>query len=188
MLTMADFYVYFDNQKQILSVSGRKDPTSPHRYTVFPREDVIGFMDGSMRASEYQIVENRKTGKVKIEKRKTAVLSIQTLDDKLYKIESLTKDYFDVKIIHKNNSLHFKLNEEKRKNLLGDASDITINGADTLEFFITSKDDPHFLKQHISINVAEFIKQDIEVKYEQDLDISIYTKRVYEDYCYEFRG
>ena len=76
---MADFYVYFDNQKQIVSVSGRKDPTSPHRYTVLPREDAIGFMDGSMRASGYQIVENRKTGKVTIEKKKTNVISVQTL-------------------------------------------------------------------------------------------------------------
>jgi hypothetical protein len=83
--------------------------------------------------------------------------------------------------------LQFKLNAKKRKNLLGDASDITINGANTLEFFITLKDDPHFLKKHISINVADFIKQDIKVEYEQDLDISIYTKRVYEDYCYEDR-
>ena len=184
---MADFYIYFDNQKQIVSVSGRKDPTSPYRYTVFSREDAIGFMDGSMRTSEYQIVENRKTGKIAIEKKKTSVISIQTLDDKLYKIEPLTTGQFDVKIIHKNNSLHFKLNAEKRENLLGDASDITINGASTLEFFITSKDDPHFLKKHISINVADFIKQDIKVEYEQDLDISIYTKRVYEDYCYEDR-
>ena len=184
---MADFYIYFDNRKQIVSVSGRKDPTSPHHYTVFPREDVIGFMDGSMRSSEYQVVENRKTGKVTIEKKKTNVVSIQTLDDKLYKIEPLTKDNFDVKIIHKNSSLQFKLNAKKRKDLLGDASDITINGADTLEFFITSKNDPHFLKKHIRISVADFIKQDIKVEYEQDLDISIYTKRVYEDYCYEDR-
>ena len=184
---MAEFYVYFDDTGQILSISGRKDTTSQHRFTTFPREEVIEFMEGIKSMANYYISENRKTGKVRIQEKITNEITVQTLDTKLYKIEPLTKDNFDVKIIHKNDSLQFKLNAKKREDLLGDASDVTVNGATTLDFFITAKNDPHFLKKHISINIAEFIKQDLDIEYKQDLDISIYTKRVYEDYCYEVR-
>jgi len=185
---MAEFYVYFDDTGQILSISGRKDTTSQHRFSTFPREEVIDFMEGIKSMANYYISENRKTGKVRIQEKITNEIIVQTLDDKLYKIEPLTKDNFDIKIIHKNGSLHFKLNTEKGKNLLGDAFDITINGATTLEFFITAKNDPHFLKKEISIAIISLIKQDITVDCTGQLgEFSIYTKRVYEDYTYEDR-
>ena len=183
---MAEFYLYFDDNGQILSVSGGKDATSTSRYAVFPEEEVIGFMNGNLSPANYQIIENRKTGKVKIEEKITNEIVIQTLDSKLYKIPALTNDNYDVKIIQDNLSLQFKLNEKKRQELLGNATDVTVNGATTLEFFVTAKDDPHFLKKYITINIADFIKQDINFEYKKDLEASIYTKRVFEDYTYDY--
>ena len=184
---MAEFYVYFDDTGQILSISGRKDTTSQHRFSTFPREEVIDFMEGIKSMANYYISENRKTGKVRIQEKITNEIIVQTLDDKLYKIEPLTKDNFDVKIIIDYNIMHITLHENIRKELLRDASDITINGATTLQFFITKKDDPHFLKKEIIIDIINLIKQDITVDCTPLGEFSIYTKRVYEDYCYEIR-
>ena len=55
---MAEFYLYFDDNGQILSVSGGKDATSTSRYAVFPEEEVIGFMNGNLSPANYQIIEN----------------------------------------------------------------------------------------------------------------------------------
>tara|TARA_Y100000780_G_scaffold190762_1_gene178563 strand:+ start:34 stop:591 length:558 start_codon:yes stop_codon:yes gene_type:complete len=184
---MSDFYIYFNDQKQITSVSGRKNEELTDRFGTFPREEVIDFMNGNKSFVNYQIVENRKTGKIRIEEKKTNEVVVQTLDDKLYKIQPLTNDHYDVKIIIENNIMHIALHENIRKDLLGDASDITINGATTLQFFITKKDDPHFLKKEIIIDIINLIKQDITVDCTPLGEFSIYTKRVYEDYTYEDR-
>lgn len=184
---MDNFYVYFDEQHNIISVSGGKDTTSNDRFATFPKEEVIGFMDGTLALANYYIIENRKTGKVTLQEKITNEVSVQTLDDKLYKIQFLTNDDFDVKITkdNKNKTINFELNANKRKDLLGDASDITINGANVLDFFITKQDDPHFFLKHIRIDIIDFIKNDIKLEYTEDLNnTSMYTKRVYEHYTF----
>ena len=73
------------------------------------------------------------------------------------------------------------------RNGLNDSGDsITINGVNELDFFFTKLDDPHFLKKHVSFSVEEFISNDIKIEYTEDLkNISVFTKRIYDDYIYE---
>ena len=187
MLLMADLYVYFDDSNQIVAVSGNKDATASTRYAIFPGEDVSGFILGTMNMNDFVVRENRKTGKVTLEKKVTHEISTRTIDNTLHKLPNINNQ-FQIKVLNniEKKSLVFILNIDLRDSLIQSGDSITINGVNELDFFFTKLDDPHFLKKHVSFSVGEFISSDIKVEYTEDLkNISVFTKRIYDDYIYE---
>ena len=187
MYQMPDLYVFFDDSNQIVAVSGNKDASSSNRYAIFPEEDVAGFILGTMNMNDFVVRENRKTGKVTLEKKVTHEILIRTIDNTLYKLPKINNQ-FQIKVLNniKKNSLVFILNVDLRDSLIQSSDSITINGVNELDFFFTKLDDPHFLKKHVSFSVGEFINSDIKVEYTEDLkNISVFTKRIYDDYIYE---
>jgi len=184
---MGDLYVYFNDSNQIVSVSGNKDVTSPNRYAAFPEDEVAGFILGTMNMTEYVVRENRQTGKVVIEKKITQEISVRTVDNTLYEIPK-SNNQFQIKVLNSlsNNTLTFILDSGLRNSLTQAGDSITINGVNTLHFFFTELNDPHFLKKHVSFSVEEFLSKDVEVVYTENLtNASVYTRRIYDDYIYE---
>ena len=187
MYQMANLYVFFDDNNQIIAVSGNKGAITSARYAIFPEEDVAGFSLGTMNMNDFVVRENRKTGKVTLEKKITHEISIRTIDNTLYKLPKINNQ-FQIKVLNntKQNSLVFILNIDLRDSLIQSGDSITINGVNELSFFFTELDDPHFLKKHVSFSVEEFITNDIKIEYTEDLkNISVFTKRIYDDYIYE---
>jgi len=187
MRLMADLYVYFDDSNQIVAVSGNKDATASTRYAIFPGEDVAGFILGTMNMNDFVVRENRKTGKVTLEKKITHEISVRTIDNTLYKLPK-SNDQFQIKVLNsiEKNCLVFILDADLRGTLIASGDSITINGVNELNFFFTKVDDPHFFKKHINFSVEEFISSDIEIEYTEDLkNVSVFTKRIYDDYIYE---
>jgi len=184
---MSDLYVFFDDSNQIVAVSGNKDAIPATRYAIFPEEDVAGFILGTMNTNDFVIRENRKTGKVTLEKKITHEISIRTIDNTLYKLPKINNQ-FQIKVLNniKKNSLVFILNVDLRDSLIQSGDSITINGVNEVSFFFTELDDPHFLRKHISFSVGEFISNDIKIEYTENLkNVSLFTKRIYDDYIYE---
>jgi len=184
---MADLYVYFDDSNQIVAVSGNKDATASTRYAIFPGEDVSGFILGTMNMNDFVVRENRKTGKVTLEKKITHEISVRTIDNTLYKLPK-SNDQFQIKVLNsiEKNCLVFILDADLRGTLIASGDSITINGVNELNFFFTKVDDPHFFKKHINFSVEEFISSDIEIEYTENLkNVSVFTKRIYDDYIYE---
>lgn len=187
MCQMSDLYVFFDDSNQIVAVSGNKDAIPATRYAIFPEEDVAGFILGTMNTNDFVIRENRKTGKVTLEKKITHEISIRTIDNTLYKLPKINNQ-FQIKVLNniKKNSLVFILNVDLRDSLIQSGDSITINGVNEVSFFFTELDDPHFLRKHISFSVGEFISNDIKIEYTENLkNVSVFTKRIYDDYIYE---
>jgi len=184
---MSDMYVYFNDSNNIISVSGRQDATLSARYARFPQDEVAGFVMGTMNINDYIIKENRKTGKVVLEKKVTHEILVRTIDNILYELPNINKQ-FQIKVLNniENKELFFMLDVSLRNDITGAGDSITINGVNELNFFFTKLNDPHFLKKHIRFSVEEFINSDISIVYTEDLeDISVYTKRIYDDYIYE---
>ena len=156
MCQMSDLYVFFDDSNQIVAVSGNKDAIPATRYAIFPEEDVAGFILGTMNTNDFVIRENRKTGKVTLEKKITHEISIRTIDNTLYKLPKINNQ-FQIKVLNniKKNSLVFILNVDLRDSLIQSGDSITINGVNEVSFFFTELDDPHFLRKHISFSVGE---------------------------------
>ena len=109
MYQMSDLYVFFDDSNQIVAVSGNKDASSSNRYAIFPEEDVAGFILGTMNMNDFVVRENRKTGKVTLEKKVTHEILIRTIDNTLYKLPKVNNQ-FQIKVLNniENKELFFE--------------------------------------------------------------------------------
>ena len=181
-----NFYVYFNSKNEIVSVGGRKNKTSSFRYAEFPRGIVEGFVVGTKKMSDYLIVEDRQTGKLRLSKKVSHEIVVRTIDNMLYKVPTSNEKY-DIKIQNntKENRLIFFLNVNLR-NVAEDKSQVIINGVTALSFFFTKKDDPHVLKKHVLVSIDDLLQNNVISDYVKPLNnISVFTKRIYENYLYE---
>ena len=186
MERVVKFYVYFNSKNELVSVSGNKDATSHHRWAIFSRGEVEGFVTGKKRLSDYVVVEDRKTGKIILSKKESHEIVVRSIDNLLYKVPS-NNDVYDIKI--RNNKrekiLTFFLSDNI-KNATENTSQLIVNGIVKLHFYFTKKDDPHMLRKHVSVNVEDIFQNNVITNYTETLNnVSVFTKRIYENYLYE---
>ena len=72
------------------------------------------------------------------------------------------------------------------RNVAEDKSQVIINGVTALSFYFTKKDDPHVLKKHVLVSIDDLLQNNVISDYVKPLNnISVFTKRIYENYLYE---
>ena len=170
MERVVKFYVYFNSKNELVSVSGNKDATSHHRWAIFSRGEVEGFVTGKKRLSDYVVVEDRKTGKIILSKKESHEIVVRTIDNLLYKREKILTFFLSDNI----------------KNATENTSQLIVNGIVKLHFYFTKKDDPHMLRKHVSVNVEDIFQNNVITNYTETLNnVSVFTKRIYENYLYE---
>ena len=114
------------------------------------------------------------------------VLIIDEMGDVLWYLTRLC-DVYDIKI--RNNKrekiLTFFLSDNI-KNATENTSQLIVNGIVKLHFYFTKKDDPHMLRKHVSVNVEDIFQNNVITNYTETLNnVSVFTKRIYENYLYE---
>ena len=184
---MANLYVYFNNIYEFMSVSGRKFETSHHRWAVFPQCIAEGFILGTKKMGDYIVVEDRVTGKIELSKKESYEIVVRTIDNLLYKVPNNISEY-DFKIHNDTTEkkLTFMLSQNLRNATLDPSQPIVISGVSELNFYFTKKDDPHVLYKHVLVVIEEIFQNDIISDYVEPLNnVSVFTKRVYENYWYE---
>lgn len=173
--------VYFDDEGVITSISGRAEEDG--KFVWFKFEDVLPFLDGEYKFSDYVVSRTSDPRIYEIVKKKVDIKR-REIGTQLHKIESVATA--EILIECAGDSIHFTVSDDIRESL-GDVSaeqEVKIAGSTSHPFFITIKDKPEFLLDTLLVNFTDLVRTggttiDIGVN---TRNISIYTKKYFETY------
>lgn len=183
--TIKHRYVYFDDNGLINQISSHEDKDNKHNYAIFELNDVIPFIQGTYRFTDYTVVRTKNPFEYEIKKKKVQYKS-RSLENQITKIDYCNSA--DIVVKYKNGVLTFESSDSLVKNSgITFGQDVTISGANTHPFFVTIKDRPDFILQTILVSFSDLlVGEKTEVKLETPYkEIGLYTKPYFETYSLE---
>ena len=187
-------YVRFDLETRNILGIDRNQPALNETYFEIDYKDVEDFIQNKKNPVHYYIDKDQKQSKYSIKLKKTDI-AVKLIDDRLFKIPKL--DTGDVVIENdiKEQKMTIKLDETfktymmKKYKLSSDTKveNVNIDGQQFLDFILCYDNDPHNLIEYARIPVLYLLtQQEAIVKYNtKHTDHCVYTKRIYDDYCYK---
>jgi len=187
-------YVRFDLETRNILGIDRNQPALNETYFEIDYKDVEDFIQNKKNPVHYYIDKDQKQSKYSIKLKKTDI-AVKLIDDRLFKIPKL--DTGDVVIENniKEQTMTVKLDETfktymmKKYKLSSDTKveNVNIDGQQFLDFILCYDNDPHNLIEYARIPVLYLLtQQEAIVKYNtKHTDHCVYTKRIYDDYCYK---
>ena len=173
-------YVYFDDTGTITSISGRTDDTD-NMYAIFKLDDILPFIEGTYKFSDYTVVRNSNPLVYDIVKRKVNIKQ-RSAENQISKIIEL--DGADINIEMTDNSIVISASDGlvARSNVDKNQS-VVVAGTDSHPFFITHKDKPEFLINMQMIKFSDLLSgEKVTINYDYKYDISIYTRKYFDSY------
>ena len=173
-------YVYFDDTGTITSISGRTDDTD-NMYAIFKLDDILPFIEGTYKFSDYTVARNSNPLVYDIVKRKVNIKQ-RSAENQISKIIEL--DGADINIEMTDNSIVISASDGlvARSNVDKNQS-VVVAGTDSHPFFITHKDKPEFLINMQMIKFSDLLSgEKVTINYDYKYDISIYTRKYFDSY------
>jgi hypothetical protein len=187
-------YVRFDLETRNILGIDRNKPDLSKTYFEVDYKDVEEFVTNKKNIVHYYIDKDVKQSKYSIKLKKTDI-AVRLIDDRLYKIPKLEAGDIIVENDLKEQKMTIKFNEEfraylmKKYKITKDTSveDINVEGQQFLDFILCHDSDPHNLIEYARIPVLYLLmNQKAIVPYNtKHIDHCVYTKRIYDDYCYK---
>ena len=175
--------VYFDTDGSIISFANRVDEKSTYEYEYFLLDDIIDFMNGTLKHTNYKVVFQQDRLIYAIERISSSTF---VTTNALYHFSNKIEYSDNPDILIKLTSTGLTIQATKK---LGDffiedrSTDITILQSTSHAFYITLKDQPDFLLDTTNIRFADILSgEEIAINYEHKYNISIYTNRVFDIY------
>ena len=170
-------YVRFDLETRNILGIDRNQPALNETYFEIDYKDVEDFIQNKKNPVHYYIDKDQKQSKYSIKLKKTDI-AVKLIDDRLFKIPKLDTGDVVVENNIKEQTMTIKLDETfknymmKKYKLSSDTKveNVNIDGQQFLDFILCYDNDPH--------NLIEYAR--IPVLYH-----CVYTKRIYDDYCYK---
>lgn len=187
-------YVRFDLETRNILGIDRNQPALNETYFEIDYKDVEDFIQNKKNPVHYYIDKDQKQSKYSIKLKKTDI-AVKLIDDRLFKIPKLDTGDVVVENNIKKQTMTIKLDETfksymmKKYKLSSDTKieNVNIDGQQFLDFILCYDNDPHNLIEYARIPVLYLLTQkEAIVKYDtKHTDHCVYTKRIYDDYCYK---
>ena len=187
-------YVRFDLETRNILGIDRNQPALNETYFEIDYKDVEDFIQNKKNPVHYYIDKDQKQSKYSIKLKKTDI-AVKLIDDRLFKIPKLDTGDVVVENNKKEQTMTIKLDETfktymmKKYKLSSDTKveNVNIDGQQFLDFILCYDNDPHNLIEYARIPVLYLLtQQEAIVKYNtKHTDHCVYTKRIYDDYCYK---
>lgn len=187
-------YVRFDLETRNILGIDRNQPALNETYFEIDYKDVEDFIQNKKNPVHYYIDKDQKQSKYSIKLKKTDI-AVKLIDDRLFKIPKLDTGDVVVENDIKEQTMTIKLDETfknymmKKYKLSSDTKveNVNIDGQQFLDFILCYDNDPHNLIEYARIPVLYLLTQkEAIVKYDtKHTDHCVYTKRIYDDYCYK---
>ena len=187
-------YVRFDLETRNILGIDRNQPALNETYFEIDYKDVEDFIQNKKNPVHYYIDKDQKQSKYSIKLKKTDI-AVKLIDDRLFKIPKLDTGDVVVENNIKEQTMTIKLDETfktymmKKYKLSSDTKveNVNIDGQQFLDFILCYDNDPHNLIEYARIPVLYLLtQQEAIVKYDtKHTDHCVYTKRIYDDYCYK---
>ncbi len=187
-------YVRFDLETRNILGIDRNQPALNETYFEIDYKDVEDFIQNKKNPVHYYIDKDQKQSKYSIKLKKTDI-AVKLIDDRLFKIPKLDTGDVVVENNIKEQTMTIKLDETfknymmKKYKLSSDTKveNVNIDGQQFLDFILCYDNDPHNLIEYARIPVLYLLTQkEAIVKYDtKHTDHCVYTKRIYDDYCYK---
>ena len=187
-------YIRFDLETRNILGIDRNQPALNETYFEIAYKDVEDFVTNKKNPIHYYIDKDVKQSKYTIKLKKTDI-AVKLIDDRLYKIPKLEAGDVIVENNIKEQTITIKFEDSfraymKKKYKLTDTTQIenvNIEGQEFLDFILCYDSDPHNLIEYARIPVLYLLMNNrAVVQYNtKHIDHSVYTKRIYSDYCYK---
>lgn len=187
-------YIRFDLETRDIIGIDRNQPALNETYFEISYKDVEDFIKNKKNPVHYYIDKDIKQSKYTIKLKKTDI-AVKLIDDRLFKIPK--SDIGDV-IVENNiieQKMTVKLDETFRAYMMKKykitdetkIENINIDGQEFLDFILCYDNDPHNLIEYARIPVLYLLmNKEAMVPYKtKHNDHCVYTKRIYDDYCYK---
>tara|TARA_Y100000590_G_scaffold297354_1_gene335088 strand:- start:27899 stop:28495 length:597 start_codon:yes stop_codon:yes gene_type:complete len=187
-------YVLFDLETRNILGINRNQPDLSKTYFEIDYKDVEDFINNKKNPVHYYIDKDVKQSKYSIKLKKTDI-AVKLIDDRLFKIPKLEAGDVIVENNIKEQKLTIKFDETfraylmKKYKITNDTKieNINIEGQEFLDFILCYDSDPHNLIEYARIPVLYLLtNKEAVVSYNtKHTDNCVYTKRIYDDYCYK---
>jgi len=186
-------YVLFDLESRDVLGIVRNKPTLGETYFEASYDDLKEFIEGNKNSANYYVENDRTQSKYSLKLKKTNI-TVNLLDDRLYKVPK-NKDGEIILINDKQKQLLTIQIQKNFKDYLKNKYQITdntapqninVNGASLLEFVFCFDNNPHNLIMFSRIPILQLLLTDkVELPYQSTQeDHCVFTKRIYNDYAY----
>ncbi len=187
-------YVLFDLETRDVKGIVRNKPLLGENYFEVEYNDVIDFIEGNKNPAMYYVDKDPEQSKFSLQLKKTNI-SVNLLDDRLYKIPKKESGEIIVKNYTKDKKITIEIEENFREYLKkkykitgqGSLQHIDIQGHQYLDFILAEDHDPHNLVLHKRIPLLQLLLEEkIEANYEANYyKQCVFTKRIYNEYAYK---
>jgi hypothetical protein len=177
-------YVYFDNNGNILSISGSN--TSDGQFVEVDLNDVTNLISGTENITSYIVVYDISKKTYVLKEKFSNEEIIFNVNDQIHQVPKIKSTSPDIGIIQniKYKTWNFLIDTTLKENLL--SQNLSLDKI--LYFHITRKNDPHELYRTLTVNIATLVEDpafSIEFTSENELDdsnISVYTVKRLQSY------
>ena len=177
--------VYFTEDGVITKISSVVDTETDQQYTWFALQDVLPFLDGVYKFSDYLVVKTKNPTIFEIVRR-TVDIKQRSSDRLLQKIS--TCDNAEIMLKLNSKSIKFYASKEIVEEFNVDINnEVNVAGSPIHTFYVTFKDNPDFIISKIDVPF-NMILSGKEFDAEIPLDaskVSVYSKRLFNSYSME---
>ena len=176
-------YVYFNNDGVITKISSKKEDDDS-MWATFAIGDVLPFIDGTYRFSDYIVNKNTTDIGYSIVKKRVELKS-RAIESQIKKITSCNDA--DIVVLLQGNSIKIKAAKRIIEKSISEDQEVTIAGKSDHPFFITLKDNPDYVLKEISVPYNKILtgsEFSEEIPFSID-KVSVYTRPYFNTYSLE---
>jgi len=173
--------VYFDDTGSIKTITGRILEDNEDTFTYFELEDIIEFIEGTKKFTDFAVTRTDKPLIFEIVKKKANVRQ-RNVKNQIHKITDAGDT--DIVIETREGSVTIYANEDLvKKSGVKKNQSVTFAGTDMHPFFVTHKDKPDFIISTLLVSFSDILSgEKVSINFEHKYDVSIYTKKYFDTY------
>ena len=173
--------VYFDDTGSIKTITGRILEDNEDTFTYFELEDIIEFIEGTKKFTDFAVTRTDKPLIFEIVKKKANVRQ-RNVKNQIHKITDAGDT--DIVIETREGSVTIYANDDLvKKSGVKKNQSVTFAGTDMHPFFVTHKDKPDFIISTLLVSFSDILSgEKVSINFEHKYDVSIYTKKYFDTY------
>lgn len=174
-------FVYFNNEGMITSITSRQSEDTSEMFAYFELDDIISFIDGSSKFTDYTMKRSSNPLIFEIVKRNVK-LRQRNVGSQITRIPSYGDGDIIVELV--DDAIVISASDELvLKSNIGKNQSVLIAGTDTHPFFITHKDKPEFLISTHLVKFSDLLSgEKVTINYDYKYSISVYTRQYFDSY------
>ena len=177
-------YVYFNNDGMITKISSKKENDTDVMWATFKTEDVIPFIDGTYRFSDYVVNKNAKNLGHSIIKKRVDLKS-RAIESQIKKITYCNDA--DIVVLLQDDTIKITASSSIVDKDISPDQEVMIAGKADHPFFVTLKDKPDYILKEILVPYSLILtgSEFSDVIPFSSKKVSVYTRPYFNTYSLE---